>query len=83
MADNYAMEKIKLYLDARDGSASPGIMQVNKFKSIISASPYFEHERINTNNISLKSITPPNFDPESQKPFVLFSLECFYQERLH
>ena len=78
-----ATERIKLYLDARDGSPTPGIMQVNKFKDIISQTRYFENEHISTNSISLKSITPPTFDPETQKPFVLFSLECFYQERVH
>jgi hypothetical protein len=78
-----AVEKIKLTLDARDASASPGIVQVNKFKDIISQTSYFEAAHISSNNITLKSITPPNFDPETQKPFVMFKLECAYQERIH
>ena len=78
-----ATERIKLYLDAVDGSPTPGIMQVNKFKDIISQTRYFQTEHISSNGISLKSITPPSFNSETQKPFVLFSLECFYQERVH
>ena len=77
----FATERVKLYLDARDGSPAPGIMQVNKFKDIISQTRYFQSERIGTNNITLKSITPPTID-EKQNPFVLFSLECFYQEHV-
>jgi hypothetical protein len=79
----YSAERIKLYLDARDASSSPGIMQVNKFKDIISQTHYFEGERISSNSISLKSITPPTFDADTQRPFVLFSLECMYPERMH
>jgi len=79
----FAAERVKLYLEARDASSSPGIMQVNKFKDVISQAGYFENLHIGSNNISLKSITPPNFDPNTQKPFVLFSLECNYPERIH
>jgi hypothetical protein len=76
-----ATERIKLYIDARDSSTTPGIVQVNKFKDILAHTPYFEGERIGTNAISLKSITPANID-EMQKPFVLFSLECQYQDHV-
>jgi hypothetical protein len=78
-----AKERIKLYLDARDDSPSPGIIQVNKFKDTLARTAYFETERIMSNNITLKSLSPPVFDNESQKPFVRFSLECYYQERIH
>jgi hypothetical protein len=78
-----ATERIKLYIDARDGSSTPGIVQVNKFKDILARTSYFENERIGTNDISLKSITPANIDNETQKPFVLFSLECQYQDRVN
>ncbi len=77
-----ATERIKLYIDARDGSTTPGIVQVNKFKDILAHTSYFEDERIGTNDISLKSITPASMDNETQKPFVLFSLECQYQDRV-
>lgn len=78
-----ATERIKLYLDARDDSSNPGIMQVNKFKDTLARTPYFESERIPSNNITLKNITPPTFSTQTQKPFVQFSLECMYQERIH
>jgi hypothetical protein len=78
-----ATERIKLYIDARDGSTNPGIMQVNKFKDIISQTSYFEKERISSNRITLKNITSPTFDNETQKSFVLFSLECPYEDRVH
>jgi len=76
-------EKIKLYLDARDGSTTPGIQQVNKFKGNIAKTPYFEQEKIGTNAITLKSISSSQFDTDTQKPFVLFTMEIMYPEHAH
>jgi hypothetical protein len=78
-----ATQRIKLYIDARDASPSPGIVQVNKFKDTLARTGYFEQEKIGTNGITLKNISPLNFDNDTQKPFVTFSLECQYPERVH
>jgi hypothetical protein len=76
-------QRIKLFIDARDASPSPGIMQVNKFKETLAHTGYFEQEKIGTNAITLKGISSLNFDNDTQKPFVTFSLECQYPERIH
>lgn len=78
-----ATERIKLVVDARDGSPNPGIPQVNKFKDILARTPYFVEQNIGTNSITLKGITPPSIDNANNKPFVVFTLECQYQERIH
>lgn len=79
----YATERIKLFLDAVDGSPNPGIVQVNKFKDTIAQTHYFQDERIKSNSISLKSISQVGFDPDKQKAFVMFSLECMYPDHVH
>lgn len=79
----YSNERVKLYVDARDGSSNPGIMQVNRFKDVLAHTPYFADQHMSSNSITLKSITPANFDPETQKPFVLFTFECQYPDRIH
>jgi hypothetical protein len=76
-------EKIRLILDARDTSPNPGSEQINKFKDVLAHTPYFETERISTNNILLKNLSQPQLDNESGRPYVLFSLECLYPERSH
>ena len=76
-------QHIKLFIDARDASTSPGIVQVNKFKDTLARMGYFEGEKIGTNAITLKNISSLNFDNDSQKAFVTFSLECQYPERIH
>jgi hypothetical protein len=79
----FSTQHIKLYIDARDASLTPGIVQVNKFKETLAHTAYFEQEKIGTNAITLKNISSLNFDNDTSKPFVSFSMECQYPERIH
>ena len=76
-----AVERIKLILDAKDVSSNPGNEQINKFKQTLADTPYFKTEQISTNNILLKNLSPPQYDNESGKTYVLFSLECLYPDK--
>ena len=77
-----AIEHIKLILDGKDTSANPGNEQINKFKQTLADTPYFQTQKISTNNIMLKNLSPPQFDNESGKSYVLFSLECLFPEKV-
>jgi hypothetical protein len=76
-----ATEKIRLILDARDASPNPGDEQINKFKETLARTPYFESQKISTNNILLRNLSSPQLDNDSGKPYVLFTLECDYPDR--
>ncbi|EEF62422.1 hypothetical protein [Pedosphaera parvula] len=76
-------ERVFLTLDARDSSANPGGDQVNRFKEAISQYSYFKENHLTTNEIRLKNLATPQLDAESGKPFVQFTFECRYPERIH
>jgi hypothetical protein len=75
-------EKIQLVLDAKDTSRNPGGDQVNKFKEVIGESAYFKCNKISTNEIMLKNLATPQLDGETGKPFVQFTFECRYPEKV-
>lgn len=75
-----AVEHVKIYLSGRDTSPNPGSEQINKFKEVLAHTEYFAAQKITTNNILLKNLSPPQVDAESGKMFVLFSLECSYPD---
>jgi hypothetical protein len=68
-------ERFCLTLDAKDSSANPGD-QVNRFKESLSTSPYFRDLLGKTNEVTLRSLSTPQVDPDTGKACVLFSLEC-------
>ena len=72
-------EKIHLTLEGNDSSPNPGD-QLNKFKQVLAAHPYFKQMLTKTNAISLKNLSPPQVSPTSGKPCVVFTLECRYPE---
>jgi hypothetical protein len=74
-----ATEKILVTLDARDSGPSAGD-QVNKFKQVLSDSPYFSAVLGKTNELKLASLQPPVVTADT-KPYVNFVLECRYPER--
>jgi hypothetical protein len=76
-----AVEHVKIYLSGRDTSTNPGSEQINKYKEALAHTDYFTAQKISTNNILLKNLSPPQVDGESGKMFVLFSLECSYPDR--
>lgn len=75
--------RVKLILDAKDGSAYPGNEQITRFKETLAQTPYFKQRQISTNNILLKNLSSPQIDPESGKPFVQFVLECQFPDHSH
>jgi hypothetical protein len=75
-------ERIKLLIDAKDTSAVPGGDLIYKFKDVLAHTPYFQDERLSTNQIQLKTLAAPQLDNETGKPYVLFTLECLYPERV-
>jgi hypothetical protein len=74
-------ERIVLTLDARDSSPNPGD-EVIRFKQKLASHPYFQEVLGKTNEINLRGPSPPQTDPETSKPFVLFTLECRYPEKV-
>ena len=75
-------EKITLYLDAKDTSPNPGGEQIYKFKDTLAHTSYFVEQHISTNQIQLKALATPQLDNESGKPYVTFTLECVYPDRV-
>ncbi len=72
-------EKILLTLEARDCGNNPGD-EVNKYKQAISESQYFKTNMGKTNEVRLANLSPPQ--ALDGKPFVQFSLECRFPERV-
>ena len=74
-----ATERILLTLDAKDSSPNPGDM-VNRFKDNLIQSSYFKSCLASNNAVRLSSLTPPQNSFDS-KPYVIFTLECRYQDK--
>lgn len=74
-----AAEKIVLTLEARDNGANPGD-QVNKYKQALADSRYFLQNMGKTNEVRLANLSPPQ--ALDGKPFVQFTLECRFPERV-
>lgn len=75
-----ATEKIVLNLEGMDLSPSTGD-QVNRFKSVLASNAYFKDMLTKTNPMNLKSLSPPQTDPVTGKPCVMFALEGRYPEK--
>lgn len=73
-------EKIVLNLEGMDLSPSAGD-QVNRFKNGLTSNAYFRDMLTKTNPVSLKSLSPPQVDPGTGKPCVMFTLEGRYPEK--
>jgi hypothetical protein len=74
-------ERIVMALDACDTSPNPGD-QINRFKEVVAANPFF-HELLElTNAVSLKNLSSPQLSPATGKSCVLFTLECRGRERI-
>jgi len=76
------LARVKLILEGKDNSANPGSEQINQFRETLAQTRYFECQKISTNNILLKNLSPPQLDPESGKPYVIFTLECSYPDKV-
>ncbi len=76
-----ATERISLLIDAIDSSAQPG-GNVNKFKETISQVPYFKENLKQTNGVLLTSLSAPQVAPNGRQPFVTFSIQCYFPEKV-
>lgn len=73
-------EHILLTIDAKDFSPNPGD-QVNRFKDRLLQSEYFKSCLESNNAVRLSSLSAPQASVGDSKPYVLFSLECRFQDK--
>ena len=78
----FVTESSVLTLDARDISVNPG-SQIDKFKATLADFPYFHQMLARTNGIVLKTVSPPQTDAETGRPFRQFVLECRLPEKVN
>ena len=72
-------ERIVVSLDARD--FSPDLKQFGQFKDSIAAEGYFKTSLDKTNGIQLTGVSAPQNGPDN-KPFLLFTLELHYPDKI-
>jgi len=71
-------ERILLTLDAKDSSARPGD-QISKFQQAITNNPYF---KTNLQRVELTQFSPRQEGDANTRPFVTFTLECQYPDKV-
>ena len=76
-----ATERIVVSLDGSDTSPSAGD-QVTKFQQALAANDYFRVMAARSNSFALKTISNPEFLPNTGKRGVNFTLECRYPENV-
>ena len=74
-------EKVVLQLEAIDASPQPG-GQVSRFKQTITSVPYFEQNLQKTNGVLLTSLSAPMSGGAARSPYVMFTLQCFFPEKV-
>jgi hypothetical protein len=74
-------ERIALKIDAFDYSPQPGA-QAPKFKEAIANVPYFQSHLQKTNGVLLTQMSAPHTGPNVRNPYVMFTLECFFPEKV-
>jgi hypothetical protein len=76
-----AIEKIGMVIDAVDSSGQPG-SQVNRFKEAILSVPFFQTNLQKTNGVLLTSLSAPNVGPLGRNAYVMFTLQCYFPEKV-
>lgn len=76
-----AVERLAITIEAKDASAQPG-EQVNKFKTAIASAPHFSTRLLKTNGVLLSSRSAPIVPLDSSAPYVTFTLQCSYPEKI-
>lgn len=76
-----ASEKITITMEALDFSVPPG-GQVNRYKEAIAGVDHFLKNLQRTNGVLLTTLSPPQTSPNGRNPFVNFTLQCYYPERV-
>jgi len=74
-------ERIMVTLEAIDASPQPG-SRINNFKANIANEPYFQANIQKTNGVTLLSFSPPQLEGNGRNPFVKFSLQCLFPEKV-
>lgn len=74
-------EKIVFHVEAIDASPQPG-SQVSRFKQTISATPYFQERLQKTNGVLLTSLSAPMGGSLARSPYVTFTLQCYFPEKV-
>ena len=73
-------EGIAVTLVARDSSPVPGD-QINKFREILNTNSYFQALLSKTNGVRLANRGPVSTVPDA-RPFMLFTIECRYPDKI-
>jgi hypothetical protein len=73
-------EKISLIIDAIDSSSQ--LAGHSRYKASISSQPYFQDNLQKTNGVLLLSLSAPQADGNRRNPFVKFSLQCSFAEKV-
>jgi hypothetical protein len=76
-----AVEKIVMTIEAVDSSPQPG-SRINRFKASIANEPFFQSTLQKTNGVTLLSFSPPQMDGAGRNPYVKFSLQCLFPEKI-
>jgi hypothetical protein len=74
-------EKLVVHVDAIDSSVQPG-GQVSRFKQAITSVPYFQDNLQKTNGVLLTSLSAPMTGSLAARPYVMFTLQCFFPEKV-
>jgi hypothetical protein len=74
-------EKIIITVDAMDGSSQPA-SRVSMFKSAVERQEYFQQNLARTNGLRLISQSAPQFTQGANHPFVMFTLQCSFPEKV-
>ena len=73
-------QHVALTMDAKDSSANPGD-QMNRFKDAIAKQEYFSRSLDATNGVRLSNLSAIQ-TPLDGKPYVMFTLECRFADKL-
>ncbi len=77
----FAAEKINLLIEGVDAGAPPG-GQVSRFKEALASVPYFQSNLQKTNGVLLTSLSAPQVGPLGRNPYVLFTIQCYFPEKV-
>jgi hypothetical protein len=73
-------ERINLLIDAVDSSSQ--LAGHSRYKANISNQPFFQDHLQKTNGVLLLSLSTPQADGNRRNPFVKFSLQCSFAEKV-
>lgn len=73
-------ERISMLIDAIDSSSQ--LANHSRYKASIANEPFFQNHLHKTNGVLLLSLSPPQSDGGRRNPFVKFSLQCSFAEKV-